>query len=112
MARQKRPICYILLDLRLDAKGLILGVMAQISFEEKIAQLGPGDLLLLYTDGITEAESPQGDFFDEEWLCSLLKEHSSLPPEEILDTLLTQVRLLTRTKNFNDDITLVCLQLK
>jgi len=95
---------------RLDAEGLILGVMAKTSFEEKYAQLYPGDMLLLYTDGITEAESPDGAFFGEEQLCALLQEHSSLPPQELLETLLSQARLFTGTKNFNDDISLVLMR--
>ncbi len=97
---------------RLDAEGLILGVMTEISFEEKHEQLWPGDMLLLYTDGIIEAENPDGVFFGEERLCALLKELSSLPPKEIIDKLLSQAKNFTGEKTFNDDISLVILQVK
>lgn len=96
---------------RLDAEGLILGILTEVDFEEKSVQLEPGDLLLLYTDGITEAENPDGDFFGEERLCDLLKMHASAPPEQIIATLLSQAQLFSGSKNFNDDITLVCMQI-
>lgn len=47
---------------RFDAEGLILGIMKKVNFEEKSLQLEARDLLLFYTDGITEAENPEGDF--------------------------------------------------
>ncbi|HTY20661.1 MAG TPA: SpoIIE family protein phosphatase, partial [Geobacteraceae bacterium] len=55
----------------LDADGLILGVRREVTFEEKSIQLQRGDILLLYTDGITEASNPAGDFFGTERLCSI-----------------------------------------
>jgi len=48
----------------LDADGLILGVQEQIVFEEKRVWLATGDLLLIYTDGLIEAESINGEFLD------------------------------------------------
>jgi phosphoserine phosphatase RsbU/P len=97
---------------RLDAEGLILGVRRNVQFEEQSRQLHPGDLLLLYTDGITEAESPDGVFFGEDRLCSLLQEYRSLPPAEIIDCLLDQVRLFTGTHNFQDDVSLVVMRVE
>jgi Na+/proline symporter/serine phosphatase RsbU (regulator of sigma subunit) len=96
----------------LDAEGLILGVRRTVVFEEKVAELLPGDLLLLYTDGITEAANQEGDLFGEERLCALLKEHRALPPQQIIDTLLAQVRLYTGTRTFNDDISLVIMRME
>jgi phosphoserine phosphatase RsbU/P len=96
----------------LDAEGLILGVRRQVVFEEQRLQLHPGDLLLLYTDGITEAESPDGVFFGEARLCALLQEYRTLPPAEIIDSLLDQVRLFTGTHNFKDDVSLVVMRVE
>jgi len=47
---------------QLDADGMILGVRKDIIFEEKTTTISNGDLILLYTDGLTEAENPDGDF--------------------------------------------------
>ncbi|MDY0268390.1 SpoIIE family protein phosphatase [Trichloromonas sp.] len=95
---------------RLDAEGLILGIKTQVEFEEKTAFLTPGDLLLLYTDGIIEAENPQGELFGDERLCSLLHELQPESPQKIIDTLLAQVRIYTGMPNFQDDVSLVVMK--
>ncbi len=97
---------------RLDAEGLILGVRRDIIFEERQTLLAPGDLLLLYTDGITEAEDSNGQFFGEERLCTLLREHCQLPAEEIIEQMLLQARLFTGLQNFHDDVSLVVMKVE
>ena len=94
----------------LDAEGLILGVFSKVDFEEKRVRLHPGDLLLLYTDGIIEAENSEGSFFGESRLVALLEEHHDLSPQEIIDTLLSRVRLFIGTTAFNDDVSLVAIR--
>ena len=94
---------------RLDAEGLILGVRRNVIFEEREALLFPGDVLLLYTDGITEAEDNDGNFFGDERLCTLLREHHTLAPDEFIEQILAEVRLFTGTQNFRDDVSLVVM---
>jgi serine phosphatase RsbU (regulator of sigma subunit) len=94
----------------LDAEGLIFGIKQNVNFEQKIAHLAPGDLLLLYTDGIIEAEDNQGEFFGLERLGNLLQESGDLSPQEIIDSILNQVRIFTGMRHFNDDITLVVVK--
>ncbi len=95
---------------RLDAEGMILGIKRNVLFEERQVQLHPGDMLLLYTDGVTEAENSSGEFFGEERLCALLEEHHSQAPDQIIETLLHQVRLFSGVQNFNDDVSLVAMR--
>jgi Na+/proline symporter len=97
---------------RLDAEGLILGIRRGVDFEENKTRLEPGDVLLLYTDGVTEAENPEGAFFGDERLCEMLKEHHDRPPQEIIDSVLHQVRLFTGVRNFNDDVSLVIMRVE
>ena len=85
---------------RLDAEGLILGVKRKVAFEEKQVQLQPGDVLLMYTDGITEATDPAGVLFGEDRLCALIEEYQALPPQQILTNLLKQVRSFAGTQSF------------
>jgi serine phosphatase RsbU (regulator of sigma subunit) len=84
--------------------------LPRVDFEERWVQLHPGDLLLLYTDGIIEAENSEGSFFGESRLAEVLEEHHDLSPQEIIDTLLSRVRLFTGTKAFNDDVSLVAMR--
>jgi serine phosphatase RsbU (regulator of sigma subunit)/Na+/proline symporter len=96
----------------LDAEGLILGVKRGVVFEEKRVELQPDDLLLLYTDGIIEAEDAAGTLFGEEKLYDLLRDNHTLPPQQIIDILLGQVRMFTGNRSFDDDITLVVMKVE
>jgi Na+/proline symporter len=95
---------------RLDAEGLILGIKPLVDFEEKKVPLRRGDILLLYTDGITEAEDPEGNFFGEDRLCAAVREHGTLPPPQLIESLLESVRRFTGGGSFRDDLTLVALR--
>lgn len=94
----------------LDAEGLIFGIKKNIIFEQKTTHLEAGDILLLYTDGIIEAESSDKDFFGTERLGKLLEECTELPPQDIIDRIMNQVRIFTGMRHFNDDITLVVMK--
>ncbi len=94
----------------LDAEGLILGVKKDVKFEQKTTQLTPGDILLLYTDGITEAERSDNEFFGDERLKSLLESCADYTPAVAIEKILEQVRLFTGVHNFHDDISLVIIK--
>jgi serine phosphatase RsbU (regulator of sigma subunit) len=94
----------------LDAEGLILGVKRDVAFEEKQVRLQPGDILLLYTDGITEAANPEGEFFGEDRLCALLDECQGVDPQQIIEHLLTRVRSFAGSLSLIDDVTLVVMK--
>ncbi len=96
----------------LDAEGLIFGIMKEISYEEKVTTLHAGDILLLYTDGIIEAEDRNNQLFGMERLARLLEEGSSLPPAELIDFIMNQVRIFTGVRHFKDDVTLLTMKIK
>lgn len=92
---------------QLDADGMILGIRRHIVFEDKTASLAKDDLLLIYTDGLTEAENPDGEFFGLERVKALLIRHASQAPEKIINALLEELKLFCRRDRFKDDITLM-----
>ena len=92
---------------QLDADGLILGVNPQVQFEEKSLTMESGDIILLYTDGLIEAEGDQGGFFGIERVEKLLIEHSQDAPNTMLDAFLDRLKDFCRTDTFRDDITLM-----
>jgi serine phosphatase RsbU (regulator of sigma subunit) len=94
----------------LDAEGLIFGITNDITFEQKATDLEAGDILLLYTDGIVEAEDENNNLFGIERLGKLLEEGSHLEPQELIDQIMTQGRFFTGMRHFNDDITLVVMK--
>jgi sigma-B regulation protein RsbU (phosphoserine phosphatase) len=49
----------------IGASGSLLGVLDEVELHEAAADLGPGDALVAYTDGVTEARAPDGDFYGD-----------------------------------------------
>jgi phosphoserine phosphatase RsbU/P len=94
----------------LDAEGLILGVQKEVRFEESALQIEAGDLLLLYTDGITEAEAQTGEFFGTGRLKELLSTHYRKPTAGIIAAVLDAVRGFTGAATFQDDISMLLLK--
>ncbi|MDD1627880.1 MAG: PAS domain S-box protein [Methylococcaceae bacterium] len=92
---------------QLDADGMILGVRKNVIFEEKTTTISNGDLILLYTDGLTEAENPDGDFFGVERVTELFIQYAQHPSEKIIDALLKHLKQFCQSESFKDDITLM-----
>jgi sigma-B regulation protein RsbU (phosphoserine phosphatase) len=106
VCRKGEAIC-----IELDADGLIIGVKPSVIFEERSIELLKGDVLLFYTDGLTEATDAQGDSFGTERVCSLLKTVSDLSSREIIDSFYSAVTEFTGLETFQDDISLVVLKI-
>jgi sigma-B regulation protein RsbU (phosphoserine phosphatase) len=96
--------------MNLDAEGLIFGIKNNITFEQNATDLETGDILLLYTDGIIEAENKDNVFFGIERLGKLLEECEDLDPQELIDRIMIQGRIFTGMRHFNDDVTLVVMK--
>ena len=92
---------------QLDADGMILGVRKNVIFEEKSTTIANGDLILLYTDGLTEAENPDGDFFGVERVAELFIQYAHYSPEKIIAALLKHLKQFCQSESFKDDITLM-----
>jgi PAS domain S-box-containing protein len=95
----------------LDADGLIFGVSKNVAFEEKGTVLRKGDLVLLYTDGITEAQNPEGEFFGADRLGKLFAAQGAKMPQEIINTIVEELQTFCRSHSFADDISLVILKI-
>jgi len=91
----------------LDAEGLILGVRKNISFEEKSLVMESGDLIMLYTDGLTEAENPAGEFFGIAPVCQILHKHANHSPQVIIEIIIYELKQFCQSKSFKDDVTLM-----
>lgn len=88
--------------------GMVIGRLRRAAYTEASAILGPGDRLLLFTDGIPEATSPSGEQFGDDRLEGFLAEHARLPSMAIADALLARIAAWTgRSEGFDDDLTFV-----
>ena len=98
---------------RLDTNGMLIGLAANSRFYEGQTQLHPGDTIIYYTDGFTDAANPNGERFDEANLIKtfLTACHNCPGPQAILDYLYSQVEAFIGDQNRNgDDMTLIVLQ--
>ncbi|MBZ5499498.1 MAG: PP2C family protein-serine/threonine phosphatase [Acidobacteriia bacterium] len=92
---------------RLEEGGPILGMISTATYQQGEVAVQPGDLLVLYSDGIVEAASPSEEEFGEERLCGIIQENCARPSAEILDEILKQVRAYIQDNEPQDDMTLV-----
>jgi len=72
-------------------------------------KLSPGDIVLIYTDGFTEAANPEGELFGEPRLRELLKGESGKNLDELLAKIQAVVREFTRGASQSDDMTLLVI---
>ena len=79
--------------------------------EERTLPIGPGDLFVLFTDGITEAMNEEFDLFGEERFGQLLEEHGSLPSQDLRERILVDVDAFVGDAEQHDDMTVVLLRL-
>jgi sigma-B regulation protein RsbU (phosphoserine phosphatase) len=95
---------------RLTAGGLILGAFNGAKFEEETVQLNPDDLLVVFSDGVTEALNADGVEFGEERLLACVTGHRNLAPASLLRCVLDTVHDFTGKASQNDDLTVMVLR--
>jgi len=95
---------------RLPAGGLILGVIPAARHERREIDLRPGDLLVAFSDGVTETQNDAGEEFGEDRLIGLLKQERSRPASALQDLVADSLRSFAGGAPQYDDITLVVLK--
>jgi sigma-B regulation protein RsbU (phosphoserine phosphatase) len=96
---------------RLETGGLILGLFPQAAYDEETLQLEPGDTLVVFSDGVTEALNAAGEEFGEERLLACLHEHTGgCSPEQLLERVLSTVKTFAAGAAQNDDVTALVLR--
>jgi GAF domain-containing protein len=76
----------------LEASGIMIAATEDPYFEERTLSLPEGSCLVLYTDGITEARTPEGEFFGLERLVEAVRQHHHLPPQSLANAIYRRVR--------------------
>jgi sigma-B regulation protein RsbU (phosphoserine phosphatase) len=94
---------------RLDVNGTVVGAFPFARYEESHIELYPGDLLVFYTDGVTEPENAYGEMFGEDRLIQLLAQNVPHHDDEnkIIELVLDGVRQWTASDELQDDMTLL-----
>ena len=91
----------------LKGGGVMLGILPAYKYQEFREHMSPGDVLVLYTDGVTEASNAAGDEFGEEKLCALVTSLRDRPAGEIVDAIHNAVFEFAQGVPQGDDITVV-----
>ncbi|WP_157162839.1 PP2C family protein-serine/threonine phosphatase [Actinoalloteichus spitiensis] len=93
----------------LETAGMLVGALAEASFLETETHLAPGESLLLYTDGVTEARDESGEMFEEERLQEELARCGGLPARAVADRVQQRVFEFLHG-NDHDDIAILVIQ--
>ncbi len=91
----------------LEGGGPVLGILPIAPYSEMHAQLDHGDMLVIYSDGVTEANNPAYDEFDEERLIEVLKAHRTEPAAQIVQAVMQAVTEFAAGAPQADDITIL-----
>jgi sigma-B regulation protein RsbU (phosphoserine phosphatase) len=88
----------------------MLGPFPSLVYESTSVAVRPGDLLCIYTDGVTEAESPSGEQFGEDRLADVLRGVARAHPRDAIATVQQSVRDWRGDREPGDDLTLLALR--
>jgi sigma-B regulation protein RsbU (phosphoserine phosphatase) len=94
----------------LSSGGLMLGPFAGLVYESNTVSVRSGDLVCLYTDGVTEAESPTGEQFGEERLAAVLRQVSAASARQAISSIQQSVREWRGDREPGDDLTVMALR--
>lgn len=92
--------------------GGVLGVHEDFEYSEQAIAIHAGDLLVMYTDGVTEAGNDSGEMFGDERLAQFCRDHRMEPPGAFIEQLLGSVRDFTGRESLEDDLTVIAIRKK
>ena len=90
--------------------GIIMGAMEHREYSSRTIGIGAGDVVVLYTDGVTESINNHVEMFGEERLKTIIRENARLSSRDILTKILTSVETFSSGEPQFDDITLMVIK--
>ena len=91
----------------LEVTGTVVGAFPKIQYEERTIAMGPGDILLAYTDGIVEPENVYGEEFGTDRMMDLVVKYQTEASDEIIARIMEAVPHWTGSQELSDDMTVV-----
>jgi phosphoserine phosphatase RsbU/P len=95
---------------RLEAGGVVLGLFETATFDQETVMLEKGDLLLAFSDGVTEAMNEASEEFGDDQLVALMRNRHGQDPRKILKELLEEVKKFTGDALQSDDVTMMAVR--
>jgi sigma-B regulation protein RsbU (phosphoserine phosphatase) len=97
---------------RLEGPNLPMGFSEGETYRQVAAPFEAGDLFLFYSDGVTDTESPTGEFFAEERLAELVRVNGRREPQDLIERIRAAVVEFSGSEQFADDLTCVAVQVE
>ncbi len=94
----------------IDARGMLLGAFPNLSFEAVRVELAPGDLLVIYTDGLSEARNSDDQLFGEDRVAEVIRSLDGRTAQDALQTILQQVHFFSGSIPQSDDFTVIIIK--
>jgi len=94
----------------LASNNMIVGAFQFATYEAATLNMNPGDVLLAYSDGLTEAESPQGEMLGEEAVKNVILAAAPTGSQQLEQKLLATIQSFTAGRTLTDDITLIIVE--
>lgn len=92
---------------RFNVDGTIVGSFPHVTYEASSVKLEPGDVLVFFTDGVTEPENEYGEQFGDERLIELIQRHADRGNQDVIQAVSNAVRQWTGSPELQDDLTLL-----
>ena len=90
--------------------GLPVGLIPDATWDDESLDLGPGDRLLIYSDGVTECEDPSGAMLEGEGLAQIVDRHSALGGRPFLEAILRDLEEHAGGTEFGDDVSMALVE--
>lgn len=97
-------------ELFIDEHDFVLGALPGIKYQNSVLQLNEGDTLFVFTDGITEATNPAGDFYGTDRMLNALNQYSECSCEQLINGLIYDISKFSSTSAQFDDMTMLAIR--
>jgi len=91
----------------LQFNGPAMGIFEKTNYVNETIELTPGDILVIYTDGVTELENPEGEAFEVERLIDIVTKNRALKAAELVQLIIQETQAFSGYQTYEDDFTLV-----
>ena len=91
----------------LEPTGPAVGIIEDYKIHAATEHLSPGDIVVLYSDGVTETFNPQGEEFGRERLATLTQRNNDRSPQDLINTIKQELHIFSNGRPIDDDTTLV-----
>jgi serine phosphatase RsbU (regulator of sigma subunit) len=96
--------------LEINGRRGALGLFPNAEFSSVRTKIAPGDLIMVFTDGLFEIEDTDGEFYSQEHLLEAVRKHSTLPTQRLFEQVISGIHTFADRSDFDDDVCVVGIE--